>query len=1115
MNEPRVLPQSGQPRWTRKLEVSLPPSHEPEQGTRGFARPADALRSETRIPGSQSAAKGSSREAGWLIFCAACLLAASALSAAEDPSVPHASADSATVRDLGRREALSFEGNSTFPSNCLSAGLSQHLDFHLACHPAAPLAEYTGFLRRRLLLGYRHEGFPEATVDARVDAGARKIRVQIQEGPRCYCGDIRLTGVPSMTNEVIRRKLVETLSGLGGGSTTNLGPAIWSATEPAPFDEITATNLTGQISDALAELDYLFPTVKAKVIPDTARRKAHLEIEIADEGMKGVIDDIEITGNRTNSTQQILDFLKFKPGMEIHARLLNDITNRLWNCARFLKHQAALTPLPEPGKFRLDIVLREYADAPPLSREFSPVEEALLKFREWLLAWEERGEDIVISGSALGPKGGGSLEYVLSPTSGFALCLRSASADTPPRLAYGAVVSRKVLGFYSVWRQGKFVSTGTTNSGITVFFQLMPTPDDPHGSQFDLALGAGFTTQPNPARPIEVTVNVAPVAMIHLAHYKNVAHTVESGVLTCRDEQPDNEMPAVLQIEVATGRLIRAVAEASRKEPQGLLEVRFQEGAFSRTVQDLSRATATHTNAYHADRPVGAFLVHTLTDILESTILESPLVQPAWGNDFDPAKVQAALREARTFLDQTTLTEFLAPVQDLLATLLPKTAGAEESAETFFIPWDPALLRLNQQNMIALLAPFALSATDFLWARDAWPWTLTREVIFNLVGAGRYTGVEVQKLFQSDQVGPLADLAAAHLVGRASSSVARRFARKGQATLTATEFQKDYRTLLQTDAPASRMIVNGLELLRGLSDDRLTALASAAALRSEDAALLRDAARAIRATGGKSTAEALWPVIERHWASSLKPCVQAWLDRFAPKVDSLTDPQALYAHGVSLITGQGPLQDAEEAVRAFRKAAEMGHPGALRNLGLCYEEGRGVTRDLAVAASWYRKAADQNVPHAACRLGDLYRAGYGVDQNLEEAVRWYERDTERDCAHALFMIGQIREKQNQPAQALPWYRRAAELGAPEAQYVLADRLSDGITVDPPDYVEAYLWFSLAANQGHRAAQSDLRRVKRHLAPGQIDDAKRRADKVLERIREKQRAAAQAPDESQP
>ena len=60
-----------------------------------------------------------------------------------------------------------------------------------------------------------------------------------------------------------------------------------------------------------------------------------------------------------------------------------------------------------------------------------------------------------------------------------------------------------------------------------------------------------------------------------------------------------------------------------------------------------------------------------------------------------------------------------------------------------------------------------------------------------------------------------------------------------------------------------------------------------------------------------------------------------------------------------------------EAVKWYRKAADLGHAGAQKSLGYCYHMGKGVTQSYSEAVKWYRKAADQGNVDAQNRLRGL------------------------------------------------------------------------------------------------------------------------------------------------
>ncbi len=58
------------------------------------------------------------------------------------------------------------------------------------------------------------------------------------------------------------------------------------------------------------------------------------------------------------------------------------------------------------------------------------------------------------------------------------------------------------------------------------------------------------------------------------------------------------------------------------------------------------------------------------------------------------------------------------------------------------------------------------------------------------------------------------------------------------------------------------------------------------------------------------------------------------------------------------------------------------------------------------------------------------------------------------------------------AEAVKWYRKAAEQGDGDAQFNLALMYYNGLYV-PQDYAEAAKWYRKAAEQGHAKAQYNL------------------------------------------
>ena len=162
----------------------------------------------------------------------------------------------------------------------------------------------------------------------------------------------------------------------------------------------------------------------------------------------------------------------------------------------------------------------------------------------------------------------------------------------------------------------------------------------------------------------------------------------------------------------------------------------------------------------------------------------------------------------------------------------------------------------------------------------------------------------------------------------------------------------------------------------------------------------------------------------------------------------------------------GVPRDEIEAARWFHLAAEQGNADARLELGHTYTRGYGIPHDRAEGLRWYRLAAGQGNADALFELARRYHDN-GNPQDNAEAARWFR------------MALEARSDSRLPAQQdFGAIRQAAEQGDAEAQTALGDMFnpSDYSYTDddvPKDQAEALRWYRLAAEQGHSTAQWKL------------------------------------------
>ena len=102
-----------------------------------------------------------------------------------------------------------------------------------------------------------------------------------------------------------------------------------------------------------------------------------------------------------------------------------------------------------------------------------------------------------------------------------------------------------------------------------------------------------------------------------------------------------------------------------------------------------------------------------------------------------------------------------------------------------------------------------------------------------------------------------------------------------------------------------------------------------------------------------------------------------------------------YQEGFGVETNDG------EAVKWYKKAAELGDARAQSRPGYCYRQGKGVAKDTSESA----KAAEQGDTAGQTMLGVLYERGDGVKKDLEKAVSWYQKAATQGKSIAQYYLG--------------------------------------------------------------------------------------------------------------
>mgnify|MGYP001560807994 CR=1 FL=1 len=161
----------------------------------------------------------------------------------------------------------------------------------------------------------------------------------------------------------------------------------------------------------------------------------------------------------------------------------------------------------------------------------------------------------------------------------------------------------------------------------------------------------------------------------------------------------------------------------------------------------------------------------------------------------------------------------------------------------------------------------------------------------------------------------------------------------------------------------------------------------------------------------------------------------------------------------------------------FDKGAALGDPQAMHRLSYIYMGGTLRTQDKERAHNLLKTSAEKKYLPSYYDLAMSYFLGNGVTQSAEQGIKWMKKSAiEANNALAQFNLGAMYDKgEDVPennAEAVKWYRKAADQGNAVAQSNLGDMYVKGEGV-PENHAEAVKWFRKAADQGNARSQAQL------------------------------------------
>ena len=179
---------------------------------------------------------------------------------------------------------------------------------------------------------------------------------------------------------------------------------------------------------------------------------------------------------------------------------------------------------------------------------------------------------------------------------------------------------------------------------------------------------------------------------------------------------------------------------------------------------------------------------------------------------------------------------------------------------------------------------------------------------------------------------------------------------------------------------------------------------------------------------------------------------------------------AQYELAKRFVNGDGVVRDDAEAYKWYRKAAEQGHADSQNMVGRYLEEGwANVTKNEKEAVEWYLKAAEQGHEKAKKVVANIKKREEFFDNLVKSANNGVASAQYALAEHCLNGDGVAKNE----AEAYKWYRKAAEQGQINAQYMVGRYLEEGWGNVCVNECEAVKWFRKAADQGCDEAKEKM------------------------------------------
>lgn len=196
------------------------------------------------------------------------------------------------------------------------------------------------------------------------------------------------------------------------------------------------------------------------------------------------------------------------------------------------------------------------------------------------------------------------------------------------------------------------------------------------------------------------------------------------------------------------------------------------------------------------------------------------------------------------------------------------------------------------------------------------------------------------------------------------------------------------------------------------------------------------------------------------------------------KAAGFRDKYSAYEVGQYKLDQAETEEEVAEAAKWLRDAMDYGSGEAATLLGTVYENGADgiIETDMNKARECFEKGMELGDGESASELAFYYHKGLGVPQDKEKAKALYEKAISLGDENSIMTLGLLYLDEKEEAKAFPYILKTAEMGLPEAQYLVGSMYLYGKGVEA-NREEALQWLQDASDAGDEDAWDLLNEIQ--------------------------------------